>query len=424
MNDIFSFLHLPTHLHFLVYVGLLFLISGAFGRIATFFKSPHIIGYLVAGIIFGPSLFNFFSEKLITKDLSIITDITLSIIAFSIGGTLRLKILKKFKRSIIWITILQSVGAFLIVFALVAIFLPKIVTTSEASNGYIKTFLPIALILGSISIATAPASIISILHEYKAKKGPFTNVLLGIITIDDAIALIFYSFAMVISKSLIEGDALNLSTALLEPIFSIFFAILLGITIGLLLKLIIKFFKPKDILLGIIIGAVLLTGGLAITMGLSALLANMALGVFVANFIEHERADEAFDVVDNIEEPIFGIFFLIAGAQLNIGFAAKASLLTFILLIARFLGKYFGSYMGAAISSSSRSIKKYMGLALLPAAGVTIGLVLEADIIFSKTLPFLSDLMVNAVIGNTIINELLSPYLVRFSLSKAKEISS
>ena len=422
MTELFSFLKMPTHLHFLVFVGLLFLISQVFGRIASFFKSPHIVGYLLAGIIFGPSLLGLFDHKLITKDLSIITDITLSIIAFSIGGSLRFSILKKFKSSILWITILQAVGAFLVVFLVTIFLMPKIVSTVEAENGFLRTYLPIALVLGAISLATAPAPILSIIHEYKAKKGTFTNILLGIITIDDAIALIFYSFAMVVSRSLIAGDKLDLTIALFEPLTSIFFAVALGILMGLFLKLILKFFKPKDILLGIITGSVLLTGGIAITIGISPLLANMMLGFFVANFIEHEKADESFDVVESIEEPIFGIFFLIAGAQLDISFLSKGLLLTGILLISRFIGKYFGAYLGSEISKSSPVMKKYLGLSLLPTAGITIGLVLEADFIFSKTIPFLSDLMVNAIIGATLINELISPYLVRFSLKKAKEI--
>lgn len=422
MAELFSFVKIPTHLHFLVYIGLLFLISQVFGRIANFFRSPHIVGYLLAGIIFGPSLLGLFNHNLITKDLSIITDITLSIIAFSIGGSLRFSILKKFKSSILWITILQAIGAFIVVFLLTMFLMPKIISTPEAQNGFQRTYLPIALILGAISLATAPAPILSILHEYTAKKGTFTNVLLGIITIDDAIALIFYSFAMVVSRNLIAGDKLDITIALFEPITSIFFAVALGLLVGFFLKLILKFFKPKDILLGIITGAVLLTGGIAITIGISPLLANMVLGIFVANFIEHEKADEAFDVIDSIEEPIFGIFFLIAGAQLDISFLSKGFLLTGILLISRFIGKYFGAYLGAEISKSSPAMKKYLGLSLLPTAGITIGLVLEADFIFSKTIPFLSDLMVNSIIGATLINELISPYLVRFSLKKAKEI--
>lgn len=422
MQELFSFLKISSPIHPLVFIGLLFLLSQTCARIASFFKSPHIVGYLLAGIIFGPSVLGLFSKKLINTDLSIITDITLSIIAFSIGGSLRLSLLKKFKSSILWITILQAIGAFIFVFLFTFFLMPLIVSTVESQNGHLRTFLPIALVLGAILLATAPAPIISILHEYKAQKGSFTNILLGIITLDDSIALIFYSFAMVISRNLIAGDALDLTVAFFEPMLSISSSLILGLIMGIFLKLILKFFKPKDILLGIITGAVLLTGGIAISIGISALLANMILGLFVANFIEHEKADESFDVISSIEEPIFGIFFLIAGAQLDLSFLTKGLILTFILLISRFLGKYFGSYFGAHVSNSSNTVKKYLGLSLLPTAGITIGLVLEADFIFSKTIPFLSDLMVNAVIGATLINELISPYLVRFSLKKAKEI--
>ncbi len=430
MENFFASFHSLTHIqnissfNILVYAGLLFIISQASGRIAAFFKSPHIVGYLLAGIIFGPHVANLFHLKLINQDLAIITDITLSIIAFSIGGSLRLNILKKYKKSMLWITLLQAVGAFIIVFAAIAVLLPLINHAPEAAKGYQKSYLPIALILGSISIATAPAAILSILHQYKAKKGSFTNILLGIITIDDAIALIFFSFTIVIAKSLVAGEALAFATGILDPIISILLAVLLGLIVGILLKIVIKFFHPKDVLLGAIIGAIFLTGGLAITFNISPLLANMVLGIFIEGFISHERAQESFDVIESIEEPIFGIFFLIAGAQLNISFLGKAALLTLVLLLTRFSGKYLGSYLGGEIGGSSPKIKKYIGLALLPTAGVTIGLVIEADLILNQYLPYLCDLMVNAIIGTTLINELISPYFVRYSLKKAKEITT
>ncbi|NGX56633.1 MAG: hypothetical protein K1060chlam5_00876 [Candidatus Anoxychlamydiales bacterium] len=420
--DFFSIFKNFTTLNFLAYAGLLFLISQAFGRIANYFKSPHIIGYLLSGILFGPYVLNLFSKELIYNDLAIITDITLSIIAFSIGGSLKIKILKKYDKSILFITIFQAIGAFLFVFIFSMIFLPFITNTNEANNGFIKTFLPISLILGSVSIATAPAAILSILHEYKAKKGSFSNVLLGIVSLDDVIALIFYSFTLVIAKNLVKGESFAFSSAFISPLLTILFSLFLGILVGFLIKLIIKFFKPKDMLLGIVLGSILLTGGIALSFNISPLLSNMVLGFFVQTFISHDKANEAFDVIESIEEPIFGLFFLIAGAFLNISFVFKASILTLIILSFRFLGKYSGSYYGAYLSNSKKSIKKYIGLSLFPSAGIAIGLILEAEIIFSPIIPFLSALMVNAVIGQILINELISPYFVRYSLKKAKEI--
>ena len=405
----------------ITYIGLLFLLSQACGRIAIYLKAPALVGYLLAGILFGPSLLNLFSKKLIDEQLTIITDITLSIIAFSIGGTLKLTKTKKAKGAILWITFLQAFAVAIIVFLFSSFIIPLIWKTKEASNGFQKSYLPIALILGAISVATAPGAILSIIHEYKAK-GKFTSTLLGIITLDDALALIFYSFAIVMSSNLLLGKKIALITGLVTPLTSIVLAIVLGVIIGWVIKKIITYFGKKDVLLGLIIGAILLTSGIATTFGFSPLLANMTLGFIVVNFVEHLRAEETFRVIESIEEPIFGIFFLLAGAQLKLHFAANASLLAVLLLLTRFSGKLLGTYVGSVLSSAEKPIRRYMGLSLLPTAGVTIGLVLEANAIFGSVLPQLSILMVNGIIGATLLNEIISPFLVRFSLKQAGEI--
>ena len=407
--------------HLITYIGLLFLLSQIFGRISKYLNMPPLIGYLTAGIILGPSLLNLFSEQLINEHLSIITDITLSIIAFSIGGSLKLKKLKNSKRPILWITGMQAILAGIFVFVLAMIFLPIIWPEKEINNGFLHSYFPIACLLGAISISTAPAAIIAIVHEYKAK-GIFTTILMGIITLDDALALFFYAFSIAIAKSLVLGAVFSWLSVFFIPLFSMGIAILLGIIIGWIFRKIIFYFGEKDVLLGLITGAILLISGLGLTFNFSPLLANMTLGFMIVNFVEHARSEETFKVIESIEEPIFGIFFLLAGAQLHIQFAWNAILLAVLILIGRFTGKLIGTYFGATVSSALPSVKRYLGLALLPTAGITVGLALDIKATFSSAFPALSALVLNGVIGATLVNALIAPFLLLFSLRKAGDI--
>jgi Kef-type K+ transport system membrane component KefB len=409
-----------NHIPLITYIGLLFVISQASGRIANYFKAPRIIGYFLAGILCGPYLLHLFSEDLVNNKLSIITNSTLSIIAFSIGGSLRLDTLNHLKKVILWIVSLQAFAAFFFVFIACLIAFPFVL----GCDTYCWTeYISIALILGAISTATAPAPIMSIIHEYKAK-GTFTTVLLGIISLDDALALMLYAFAIAFAQHFISGaEEISWYISLLIPLGKIFAAIALGVSVGFFLRTFIKFFfASRDVLLGIIIGFIFLTSGIAFAFDISPFLTNMAFGLVIANFIEHDRSDEIFDVIEGIEEPIFGAFFLLAGAHLNINVAWSAAWLSIILITMRFTGKLSGTSLGAHISHAEPPIRRYLGYALLPTAGLTIGLVLDANRILSPHLPVLCDIMVTAVIANTIINELLAPFFIRYSLSKAHDI--
>lgn len=411
--------HWPLHVDILVHFGLLFLVSQAAGRMANWLGAPRIIGYMMAGILFGPSGFRLFSEALIKDQLGLITDIALSIIAFSIGGALQLHVLKNLKKSIAWVTILQALGAFVFVFILVIAFLPILVPLPD-SAGFKNTYLAAALILAAVSVATAPAAILSLVHELKAK-GRFTSVLLGVVALDDAVTIVIYGYVIVWIKALMGGELPGWSNALISPFISTGFSAVIGVIVGLLLIRVIKYFGPKDVLLGFILGAILLTSGLSKSFGVSPLLATMVLGFIIENFSAHERASEAHDVIESIEEPIFGIFFFLAGTHLSLDFGFSALGIALIVMGGRFLGKLVGSKLGARLSDAPPTVRKYMGLALLPSAGVALGLVLDAKGLLDAVSPLLGGLIVSAVVTKTLLNEILTPFLVRFALIKAEE---
>jgi Kef-type K+ transport system membrane component KefB len=204
---------MPEQIHLLVYTGLLFLASQAGGRLASHLNAPRMVGYLLTGILLGPSVLGLLPESVVTEDLEIITEISLAIIAFSIGGHLKVEQLKRMKSVILWITILQAAMASLIVFTLMSLFLPMVVPDSDVTGGFLRGTLPVALAIGAISAATAPAAVMSIVREYKAR-GSFTTVLLGVIALDDVLTLIVFAFAISLGQALLGSEMLSLSSSL------------------------------------------------------------------------------------------------------------------------------------------------------------------------------------------------------------------
>ncbi|RZB32050.1 MAG: hypothetical protein SRB1_01669 [Desulfobacteraceae bacterium Eth-SRB1] len=403
-------------IHPLVYIGLLLLLSYAGGKAANYFKAPRVTGYLVIGMLLSPSLLGLFHESLIKEELSIITDIALSIIAFSIGGSLSLIKLKKLGKHIFWITFTQAFGAFISTTLMLSLFFYFIHSLGAIQSSFRTLYFPMAFVIGAISAATAPAAIMAIVHEYRAK-GPFTTILLGVVALDDALTILFAAFAFTMAQFLVNQQAASFTNLIFSPMFSILLSLFIGGVLGICLWKLIGFVLRKEAILGVLIGAIFLAGGLAISLKASPLLANMMLGFVVVNFVKHH--EDLFAVVESIEEPIFGMFFTLAGAHMDFKVMQTAGLIALVIVLGRFTGKLLGSCLGAQISGAPEAVKKYFGLSLLPTAGVTLGLVLEARVVFGDT--YLSDIMVNAVLGSVIINELMTPFFVRFSLRRAGE---
>jgi len=399
----------------LIAVGLLLLLGWWGGRAANALQLPRVSGYLVAGMLVSPSLTGLFSTQMVIKDFTILTDMALGVIAYSIGGSLVYDRLKRLGKNILWITLGQGVGAFVVT---VAVVLPTLMWLSRFQGPeytYWSTYLPMALIIGAISLATAPGAILAIISELRAS-GPFTTVLLGVIALDDGLAIIFYALAATLAQALVNpGDASWMTTAG-WPLAEITLSIFLGVAAGGYLKFMGRLIRRREALLMVILGTIFLIVGVAKLLHLSALLANMVLGFFVVNL--ERRHHDFFLVVEQIEEPLFGLFFCLAGAHLDIQVFGAAGLLIPVIMIGRMAGKQLGAWAGAAVSRAPDTVKRYLGLGLLPKAGVTVGLVLIAQDIFP--LPVAS-LLVNAIIGSIILNELIAPPLVKYALVKAGE---
>jgi Kef-type K+ transport system membrane component KefB len=411
--DLGYLVQLPEEVHLLVYVGLLLLLSQLGGKVARWIHAPRVTGYLIAGIVFGPSLLGLWNKGLIENELAVMVDVALGVIAFSVGSSLHWSKVRRLGGVIFWTCSAQAVGAVVAVSVALAVALRFSSLGGEAAWGEV---LAICLLVGAMSAATAPAAVLSIVHECRAR-GPLTTVLLGVVALDDAFTIIFYAIAVVVAQGLLSGAVASEGGATVALLASVPVSLAIGLAAGLLLRLLTRVMRSADTLLAITLGTLLLTSGVAITMGASPLLANMTLGFFVANFIRHHGG--ALRAVESIEEPLFGLFFAMAGAHLDFAVLSASVWLAWVLVVARFAGKLAGTVIGATASGAPPAVRKYLGLGLLPKAGVTIGLLLEAKATLGDG--DLVNMVIAAVLGSVILNELVTPFGVRFALKKAGE---
>ncbi len=395
----------------LLAIGIMMTVGFFGGQLAHRFKFPMVTGYIVVGILLSPSLLNIIPQTVIDR-LEIFVSIALGIIAYSIGSSLRFKSIQEMGKSIAWITPFQSLGAWFLTTLVLALTAPFILGIPLAT--FWNTYFPIAFIIGAIASATAPAVVIALIHEYRAK-GPLTTTLLSVVALDDAIAIIAFAIATGISEPLvIMVDNLSWYETLAAPLLEIFGSIALGAVLSIPLIYVARLAKSRPLLLVLVLGTIILCVGISNLLGFSVVLANMVIGLAIANW---GKRDEFCLVIDDIEDVIFALFFVFVGLHFDLGTLMSSGLLALLIVVCRFSGKYFGARVGAQLAGSPVSVRKYLGFALLPKAGVSIGLALLAQSAF----PSFGTLIFNAMLASVIVNELVAPPLARYAIFKAGE---
>ena len=400
----------------LFYIGLLLLIGYLAGMLSDRLRLPKISGYILVGITLSPSLTHLLPASFLS-DTDTIVHFALSVIAFMIGGSLKFEKVKKLEKNILGVMIGESETAFVFVTLGLYLCLPWFDLQNLAMEGS-KTYLLVSLFLGAISAATAPAAVLAVIHQYRAK-GPFTTTLLGVVATDDAMALI--NFTLVLSvASLIQGKSGGTGLMMLaEPFITIGGSLLLGVSVGWLYA---RYLETIDVDSGLSIP----TFGMLILMyvssehfALDGLLACMAFGITLINTTA--KAEEIFRVIqEHFEEIIFVLFFIISGASVELGILADVWPVALLYVTFRIVGKVLGSRFGATVSDADSSVKKYVGMALIPQAGVAIGLSLT--LYHHPDFGEIGLLVLNTVIAATAINEIIGPVLLRTALHKAGEI--
>jgi Kef-type K+ transport system membrane component KefB len=392
-------------------IGIMITVGLLGGVLSNKIKFPRVTGYIIVGILFSPSVIHLIPRATIAE-LDIITHVTLAIVAYLIGTSLRLESIKRLGRSISWITPTQSLGAWLVVTLALAFLAPSILAVPGAT--FMGNYFPMALVIGAIASATAPAVTMAVIREYKAR-GPFTTTLLAVVALDDAIAVIAFAIAMGIAQPLVNGGSgVALYHMLAAPSLEIAESIGIGTALGFALVYLTKLAKTRALLLTVVLGIILLGAGLANHLGISLIMANMTIGFVVANRVPDS---EPSIVVEGIEEIVFAIFFVFSGMHFDASVIRTAGVLGLMLFGIRFAGKYYGTVIGARISRSSEEVRKYLGFALVPQAGVALGLALLA----AEILPSLGNMLINIVLASVIVNELVAPPLTKYAITKAGE---
>lgn len=394
-------------MYILFFVGLLIISGFIGGRATNRLKFPAVVGYLLAGLLLGPSFLNIAGLDLL-DDLGIFNDVTLAVVAFMIGSQMRLRTLREMGKGIITIIFTESFGAFLLVFIGVYILTHK---------------LYLALIFGAMAPASAPAGTVVVLQEYKAK-GPLTNALYTVVGLDDGLAIIIYAFAAALAKLSITGSSGSLLYVMRHPAIEILGAIILGAALGAGFGFVMRLLYNRKEIFAFSLAAVLICAGLANYFHVSLILANLTLGMVFVNLylLTNRRSTESLDF---ISLPIYIIFFVIAGAHLQISLLPAMGVLGIIYILCRSAGLVGGAFVGATISKADTVIRKYLGLGILSQAGVAIGLAIMAAREFSvlgETGRDIALFTINTIAATTIIFEIIGPIATKFAIQKAKEI--
>ena len=375
-------------------------------RLMKLLNLPNVTGYLIIGLLLGPFVGHLFSEQAIS-DFSILSDIALGFIAFSIGCEFKLSSLKKIGGKVVVITLFQALLTAVVV--ALAVF---------AFSGDVA----LSLTLGAIATATAPAATLMVVRQYKAK-GPVVDTLLPVVAFDDAVGLIVFSVLLSISKVVATNSSLTAEAILLAPLVEIFLSLAIGAALGALLALVMRFFKSRANRLTLMITTVFLGVGLTKLFAfidwysLSSLLLCMMIGAVFANM----RSDSNLVVegVDRWTPPLFMFFFILSGAELDVRVIVTVGLIGVVYIVARRVGKYFGAYLGALSTKSDKNIRHYLGFALLPQAGVAIGM---AKVVSEEMPSDIGVKIVTVVLCSVLFFELVGPIITKLALMRAGEI--
>ena len=389
-------------------------------RLAKLVKLPAVTAYLISGVLIGPFVLGalnipgigIISEQI--EGFGLISDLALGFIAFSMGNEFRLSQLKKIGKQATVIGVLQALITTIVVdVALIALHFAMPDTLS----------IPAAIVLASVATATAPAATLMVVKQYKAK-GPVTDVLLPVVALDDAVGLVVFAISFGIARSMGTAGVSPLAI-ILEPLLEIVLSLLLGFVMGLLFTLCEKYFHSRSKRMAVSVTFVMLTVALSglkfeigdIHIAFSSLLACMMLGTVFCNICE--VSEELMDRADRWTTPVLILFFVISGAELDLSVFTQWTVVVvgIVYIFARSLGKYYGANISARMTKSDPNIVKYLGITLLPQAGVALGMAIKAIELGPD-----GAIVRNITLFAVLIYEIVGPFLTKIALTKAGDI--
>lgn len=401
-------------------IGIMIIFSFYLGKSVKYIKLPSIIGYMLLGLILGPSFINLLTDSL-QENLNFITDIALSFVALTIGLELKISSLKKLGKSIVLIILFESFAAFIAVFILIYLLTGDIV---------------MSMLFASVAPASAPAGTVAIIQEYKAK-GNLTNALYAVVGFDDGLGIIIFGFSLAIAKDIIgqeSGANAAILTILLKPLLEIFFSFLIGTVGAFILAMLSKKLKNAGNIFILTFGFILLISGLCQKLHLSIILTNMIVGMVIINTQPRTLVMKMNERVSQLMPLIFILFFTMAGSNLHVKSLPSLGLIGIVYLLGRSGGLMGGAKLGAIIGKSEEKIRKYLGFGILSQAGVAIGLSLMIKQEFEGLGPIINKVtnftegdkvgaaIITTVTATSIFFEIIGPILTKYALKKAGEI--
>ena len=397
------------------------LLSGLLlSRLAKQIKLPAVTAYLIAGVLIGPFALGAIgipgigitSEQI--EGFGIISDLALGFIAFAMGNEFRLSQLKKIGMQATVIGVFQAIFTTAIVDAVLIglhFLMPDKLTLSAA------------IVLASVATATAPAATLMVVKQYKAK-GPVTDILLPVVALDDAVGLVVFAISFGVAKSISSGTV-DVLSVILEPLLEVMLSLALGFVMGLLFTLCEKYFHSRSKRMAVSVTFVMMTVAVSclkfqigtIHIGFSSLLACMMLGTVFCNICE--VSEELMERADRWTTPVLILFFVISGAELELSVFADVAVVVIgiVYIISRSIGKYFGAEISAKMTKCDPSIVKYLGITLLPQAGVALGMAIKAIELGPD-----GAIVRNITLFAVLIYEIVGPFLTKLALTKAGDI--
>ncbi len=380
------------------------------GRLFERLKIPKVVGYIIIGVLIGRTGIKIVDVEII-QSLQPFNYFALGLIGFMVGGELKREMFQKYGKQLIYILLCEGIAPFILVtvfmgFACTIIF------------GNVQFAWALAILVGAIASATDPATTTNVLKEYRAR-GPLSSTVLGIVALDDGLALTLFVLASSVAARLVGQENLSLLHSIIYPLYEIGGAIVLGALSGFMLNKIIRHYSDAARVLAFAIGMVLLVSGIALAAHVDMLLATMTLGIIVVNFTPR-KSKEVFRLVEGFTPPIYVLFFVLVGAKLDLRhLTPPIIILVTIYILGTMGGKILGARFGAKISGAVDSIKKYLPLALFPQAGVAIGLSILASHYFPGEI---GNTLVIIITTTTFITQIIGPPLTKLALKRAGEV--
>ncbi|MFO7638232.1 MAG: cation:proton antiporter [bacterium] len=394
---------MTVHFNVMLTIALAVLLGTVGARVFKKLRIPQVVAFMVIGVLLGASGLKIIDIET-AENLAPLSLLALGIIGFMIGGELKLSVFRRDGARMLTLLVAEVLGAFVVVTVLV---------------GVITGNWVLAMLLGAIASATAPAATADVLWEYRAL-GVLTRTTLAIVALDDGLALLLFGFTAAIARTVLGGDGFTAMTVL-RPLYDIAGAVVLGVAVAFAFQAIQRRMREKELVLALALGSIMLLVGAAEAFGVDMILAAMVFGAVFVN-VAGKSGEAVFGIVRRFAPPIYVLFFVLAGSRLRLGaLSGLMWLAALVYLVGRSGGKLLGVWAGARISRAPDVIRRYLGLTLLSQAGVAIGLAVVSAQVFADH-PEISAAIVGIVTTTVFLSELLGPPAVKYAVTKAGEV--